>query len=163
MAVENKWVNSDVAAGKKGNPALVMTGKVFAFACTFEVAAADDDGSIYKLAKVGANMIPLDIKINCDALTGFNDSDLGFYKENGDVADKDILADGMNISGGKALGSEQNGLASLPVDKIGSKVYELLGLTVATKTEDSYVLALTANAAGSGAGTVSVRGLFIQG
>ena len=163
MAVENKWVDTSVEAGKKGNPANVMPGKVFAFACTFEVAAADDDGSIYKLAKVGANMIPLDIKINADALTGFNDADLGFYKENGVEADKDILCDGMDISAGKALGSEQNGLASLAIDKIGSKVYELLGLTDATRAEDSYVLALTANTAGSGAGTVSVRGLFIQG
>ena len=163
MAVENKWVNSDVEAGKKGNPANVMPGKIFGFACTFEVAAADDDGSIYKLAKVGANLIPLRIDINADALTGFNDADLGFYKENGVEADKDILADGMDISGGKAIGSEQNGLVSLGVDNIGKKVYELLGLTDATRAEDSYVLALTANTAGSGAGTVSVRGLFIQG
>jgi hypothetical protein len=44
MAVENKWINSDVEAGKKGNPANIMPGQVFAFACTFEVAAADDDG-----------------------------------------------------------------------------------------------------------------------
>ena len=163
MAVENKWIDTAVEAGKKGNPGNVMPGQIFGFACTFEVAAADDDGSIYKLAKVGANMIPLDIKINCDVITGSSVWDLGFYKENGVEADKDILMSNADLSGGKALGSEQNGLASLGVDNIGKKVYELLGLTDATRSEDSYVLALTADTVGSAAGTVSVRGLFIQG
>jgi len=163
MAVENKWVNADVEAGKKGNPGLVMPGQVYAFACTFEVAAADSNGSIYKIGKVGANMIPLDIKINCDAMTGATDWDLGFYKDDGTEADKDILMDGADLNAGKALGSEQNGLSHLPIDKIGKKVYELLGLTVANRSQDAYVLALTANAVGTDAGTVSLRGLFIQG
>lgn len=162
MAVENKWINAAVQAGKSGNPGNIMPGQIFGFACTFEVAAADDDGSIYKLAQIGANLIPLDVKINCDVIANSTDWDLGFYKENGVVADKDILMDGADLSGGKALGSEQNGLSSLPVDKIGKKVWELLGLTVNTK-EENYILALTANTVGTAAGTVSLRGLFIQG
>ena len=163
MAVENKWVNSDVEAGKKANPGLVMPGQIFGFACTFEVAAADDDGSVYKLAKVGANMIPLQIWINCDSIAGSTVWDLGFYKEDGSEADKDILMSNIDLNAGKAMGSEQNGLVTLPIDKVGSKVYELLGLTVATRSQDAYVLALTGDTVGSAAGTISVRGLFIQG
>lgn len=163
MAVENKWVDTAVEAGKKGNPGNVMPGQIFGFACTFEVAAADDDGSVYKLAKVGANMIPLQIWINNDAITAGTDYDLGFYKENGVVADKDILADGADLSSAHAMGSELTGLSNLGAENIGKKVYELLGFTDATRAEDSYVLALTANTAGTAAGTISVRGLFIQG
>lgn len=163
MAVENKWVDTAVEAGKKGNPGNVMPGRVFAFACTFEVAAADDDGSVFKLAKVGANMIPYELMLNCDAITGFTSADLGLYKENGVEADKNIFMSAHDINAGAAIGSEIDGLHDLGVDNIGKKVYELLGLTDATRAEDSYVLALTANTIGSAAGTISVRGLFIQG
>ena len=163
MAVENKWVNADVEDGKKGNPALVMPGQIFGFACTFEVAAADDDGSVYKLAKVGANMIPLFLWLNCDAIAGATDYEMGFYKENGDAADIDVLMGSEDINAGAAIGSEVDCLQDMGVANIGKKVYELLGLTVATRSEDSYVLALTANTVGTAAGTISVRGAFIQG
>lgn len=163
MAVVNKWVNADVEAGKKGNPGLVMPGQIFGFACTFEVEAADNDGSIYKLAKVGANMIPLQIYLNCDAITGATDYELGFYKEDGTAADIDVLMGSEDIHAGAAIGSEIDCLQDLGVENIGKKVYELLGLTVATRSEDSYILALTANTVGTAAGTISVRGLFIQG
>jgi hypothetical protein len=163
MAVQNKWVDANVAAGDKGNPANIMPGKVFAFACTFEVAAADDDGSIYKLAKLGANLVPLQLKVNNDAITAGTDYDLGLYKEDGVVADKDLFADGADLSSAHAMGSELDGLTNLGIENVGKCLYELLGLTVATRTQDSYVLALTANTVGSAAGTISVRGLFIQG
>lgn len=162
MAVVNKWVNADVEAGKKGNPALIMPGQVFGFACTFEVAAADDDGSIFKLGKVGANMIPLQLLLNCDAITGFTSADLGFYRENGDAADVNVLMAAHDINAGAAIGSEIDGLHDMGIENIGKKVYELLGKTLATK-DDAYVLALTANTIGTAAGTISVRGLFLQG
>ncbi len=162
MAVENKWVNTDVAAGKIANAALVNPGRVFALTTTFEVAAADDDGSIYKLGIVNGGMIPLDIKINCDAMTGSTSWDLGLYKEDGTVADKDILMAAADLNAGKAIGSEQNGMAAVPVEKIGSTLYELLGKTAQTR-EAGYILALTANTVGAAAGTVSVRALFVQG
>ena len=163
MAVQNKWVDANVAAGDKGNPANIMPGRVFAFAATFEVAAADDDGSVYKIAQVGANMVPLKLELNCDAITGFTSADLGLYKLDGTEADKNIFMAAHDINAGAAMGSEIDGLHDLPVEKIGLCLYELLGLTVATRTQDNYVLALTANTIGSAAGTISLRGLFIQG
>lgn len=162
MAVENKWINSDLESGKRVSPASIMPGKIFGFAETFEIAAADDDTSIYKIARVNANMIPMDIKINCDAITAMTDVDLGFYQEDGTVVDADILMDGADLSAGKALGSEQNGLSHLPIADIGDKVWELLGKTAVNKQE-GYILALTANTVGTAAGTVSIRGLFLQG
>lgn len=161
MAV-NKWVNPNIEAGSIANVGNVMPGKVFAFAQTFEVGASDGNGSIYKLAKIDSNLIPLKLEINCDALAGATDIDIGFYKENGVVVDKDVLLDGADIHAGAALGSEINGLGSLGVDNIGKKVYELLGKTSADK-DTGYILAITANAASTAAGTISVRGLFIQG
>jgi hypothetical protein len=163
MAVENKWVNADVEAGKKGNPALIMPGQVFGFACTFEVVAADDDGSVFKLAKLGANMIPVSLTWNSDAITGFTSADLGLYKEDGTEADKNLFMAAHDVNGGFARGSELNGLHDLAIENIGKKLYELLGLTVATRSQDAYILAMTANTIGSGAGTVSITGTFLQG
>lgn len=162
MAVENKWVDSNVAAGKKGNPGIIGPGQVFSMAQTFEIAAADDDGSVYKLGIVGANMIPLKVEWNSDAIAGFTSADIGFYTEAGVAVDKDILMAAHDVNAGAAMGSEIDGMHDLPIDKIGKKVYELLGKTLTTK-ENAYVLAVTANTVGSAAGTVSIRATFIQG
>lgn len=161
MAVENKWVNSDLEAGKLGQASKVAGGKVISIAGTFEVAAADDDGSIYKLAKLPANAVPIRALVNNDAIASGTDYDLGLYKEDGVVADKDILADGLDMSSAAAMGSEKNGLANLggadPLAAVGKKLYELLGLTAVTKDQEAYILAFTANTVGSAAGTISYR------
>jgi len=161
MTATIKWINEEVEAGKKTSVAKVMPGRVFAFACTWEKATGDGDGTIYKLAKVGAKLIPYELLLNCDSLAGATSADFGFYKENGDAADKDILMAAHDINAGAAIGSEINGLHDMGVENIGKQVFELLGKTADTR-EDSYVLALTLNTAGSAAGTISVRGLFIQ-
>lgn len=162
MAVQNKWVNTAVAAGKSGNPGNIMPGQIFGFACTFEIAAADDDGSVYKIAQIPANLIPLQLEMNSDAIAGATSYDFGFYKENGDVADKDVLMAAHDINAGFARGSELDLMHDLAIDKVGKKVWEILGLTVNTK-EENYILAFTANTVGTAAGTISVRGLFVQG
>ena len=55
------------------------------------VAAADSDTSIYKIARLKSNLVPLQMKINNDAITSGSDYDLGLYKTNGDVLDKDCF------------------------------------------------------------------------
>ena len=154
--------HTEVAEGKIGNPSKIMSGRVFAFAATFEVAAADSDGSIYKIAKLKSNMVPKELKLNCDAMTAATDYDIGFYTEAGVAADADILMDGENISTGYGIGSEINCLSNLAIANIGKKIWELLGKTVANK-DDAYIWAITANTVGTDAGTISLRGEFIQG
>lgn len=162
MAVQKKWISANIVAGKKENAGLIMPGQVYAFANTFEVAAADDDGSVYFVGNINANMIPLSLKWNSDAIAGATSYDVGFYTEAGVAVDKDILMAQHDVNAGFAMGSELDAMHDLPVDKIGSRVYELLGKTKATK-EDSYLLAVTANTCGTAAGTISLRGTFIQG
>jgi len=158
MAVINAYVSSNTEnVFNRGGEAVVMETQ-------FEVAAADSDGSIYRLFRVNGNMIPVQIDINCDAITGATDYDLGLYEtlENGGaVKVKDVLMDGANLSAGKAMGSEQNGLASLEIDEIGDNVYALAGDSETTP-EMEYDLALTANTVGTGSGTVAVRAIFVK-
>lgn len=163
MAVENKWASALVEAGKKDNTAKVAGGKILCLASTFEVAAADDDGSVYKLAKLPANAIPVKCEIVNDAIAGATDYDLGLYNEDGSEADKDLFMDGADISAGNPLSAPLDGLQTGPaIDKTGQKVWELLGKTLDNKLE-GYVLALTANTVGAAAGTISYRFYYILG
>ena len=164
MAVVNEWANSNLEAGKPGNPAKVFGGKILCLVSEVEVAEADDDGSIYKLGRLPANAIPIRCSIFNDAIADATDYDLGLYEENGtDAADADLFMDGVDINAGNAIGSAQNGLAAGPsIDEMNQKVWELLGKTLANKKE-GYVLALTANTVGSADGTISVVFEYILG
>jgi hypothetical protein len=139
-------------------------GELMCIATTFETAAADDAGSIYRIATINSGWVPVRIDINCDAIAGATDIDVGFYQtleHGGAVADKDILAASLDIHGGAAIGSEANGLASLPIADIGKRVYELLSATEEVPAME-YDLALTADSEITAAGTISVRAWFAK-
>jgi hypothetical protein len=168
MAVENKYVNSDIVAEKKANSAFNEGAASVIAVAQFEVAAADDNGSVYRLFKnVNPDLIPVRIEILADAITGGTDYDLGFYETSeggvdGPEIDKDKLLDGIDFSSGFARGSEQNGLAGVGIDEAQERIYELAGDTQATK-KIGYDIAITANTVGSGAGTIAVTAWFVQG
>lgn len=163
MAVENKYVDASIVAGKNTNPAFSQGADLQAAVSTFEVAAADSDGSVYRLFKgVPGDMILIEAKLACDAITGSSNWDLGLYETNlGAVVDADCWAAAIDISAGYAFGSEKNMLVTLGVEKIQKRIYEVGGHTIVTR-KASYDIALTANTVGSAAGTVSVRALFLQ-
>lgn len=163
MAVENKYVDANIVAGKNTNPAFSQGAQLMAAVSTFEVAAADSDGSVYRLFKgVPGDLILISAKLACDAITGSTDWDLGLYETNlGAEVDKDCWADGVDISTGYAFGSEKDMMLTLGVEKIQKRIYEVGGHTIVTR-KHSYDIALTANTVGSAAGTVSVRALFLQ-
>lgn len=158
MAVRNAYVLSEVIKTQ------VNGGQVIGIAGNFETLVADDATSKYRLCKVGADWVPIDIKINCDALTGATDVDLGLYEtlENGgDALDADCFMEAADISAGKALGSEQNGLSSLPIDEIGDQMYEQAGDSAPTP-DGMYDLVLTMNSEIAAAGTIAIRALFAK-
>lgn len=162
MAVENKWINDNKAVDKLANPAKFSGAAVLELVETFEVAAADSDGSIYKIASIGANLIPSSILVNNDAMTAATDYDLGLYDKDSVVIDKEVFAAALDMSAAAASGSEKNGLGAVDIADLTKKMYEHAGHTINTKDE-SYILALTANTVGTAAGTITLRARFIQG
>lgn len=160
MAVENKYIDSNIVAGKKS---LVggTSNELVAYAVTFEVAAADDDGSIYRVIKgVPSNLIPYQITIMCDAITGGTSFDLGIYKtDSGAVINKALLMSAQTLATAltRATG-HQLGLAAVNVDAVGRTLASISGQT---NPDDSYDLAVTANTVGTAAGTVSIIAEFI--
>jgi hypothetical protein len=168
MAVENKYVNSDAEADKNGVSAFIDGDKTAYMVATFETAAADDDGSVYRLFKnVNHNWIPAKIEIACDAITGGTDWDLGLYEPTvggvaGAVVDKDKFMDGQTFASAVAFASAIDGLQTLDISEVQERIYELAGDTLDDK-KLGYDIALTANTVGSAAGTISVKAWFVQG
>lgn len=160
MAVENKYTDANIVAGKKasglvtgsGVPTVTLTGIV-------TVAAADDDTSKYRVfANVPSSYIPLNICIHNTAITGGTDYDLGLYKtDTGAVVEVDILADGLDLSSARTIATWNNaGMTSLTLAEL-----KTLGtLSGQTDIDGAYDIVLTANTVGSGAGTARVTGTF---
>lgn len=169
MAVENKYVNTEIAAGSKPDNASLNEGdKLVLMQGTFEVAADDDDLSVYRIFKdINPNLIPVKFEVFNDVITSGSDYDIGFYETledgiGGAVIDKDALADGLDMSSGAAIGSPKNGIGAMLLEEVGSRLYELAGQTLLTKKK-SYDIAITANTVGSIAGTISYRLWCVQG
>jgi hypothetical protein len=155
MAVEDKYVNTEVVAQKLAAPYQQGGSDLKVFAQTLEVAAADDDGSIYRVSSVPGDAVPVKVEIYNDAITGGTDYDLGFYvslEKGGAVKDKDALMDGTSMA---SAADAVNGMTALDIADFGKRVYEIAG-----DDEDSrlpaYDLALTANTVGTVAGTITV-------
>lgn len=163
MAVENKYVGTLAAAGKLDKSALTNGDKVVVMVKTEEIAAADDDGSVYRFFKgVPSNLIPIEITVATDGQTGMTDCDLGLYKtELGAVVDKDVLMDGQTLASALTRASgHQLGLANV---NIADAEKTLASLSGQTDPDPCYDIALTANTVGSGAGTVTIIAKFVQG
>lgn len=168
MAVENKYVSANLEADKNETAAFTHGDKTIYGVAIAEVAAADDDGSVYRLFKnVPADYIPAKIEITCDAITGGTDYDLGFYKPTiggvaGAVVDADKLANTLDLSSAVAGASALDGLENLNIDESQERIYTLAGDTL-NNHELGYDIALTANTVGSAAGTIVVKAWFVQG
>lgn len=162
MAVEDKYVDADLAADKKAAAVFTSGAHEFTLIATEEIAVADDDGSKYRLFKsVPSNLIPVEISIVCDAITNGTDYEIGLYKTNlGAVVEVDCLMGTQTLGSAltRATG-HQLGLAAVDAVNIGKTLGELSGQT---NPDPAYDIVLTANTVGSGAGTVSVIAKFVQ-
>jgi len=161
MAVENKVItqNATSAAAYLGEASL-FTGQVKKrVSFSFEVAAADDDGSIYGIAEIPVNAKDVVVTQMNDGITSGTDYDTGYYqvavsnggvKTAGTVVDKACIADGTDNSSARTTSP----LITTPlVANIGKKAWEIAGLS-AQPTYPTFLLALTANTVGSAAGTI---------
>lgn len=119
---------------------------------TVEVAAADDDGSTYRIARIPSNAVLAEVTIKNDAITGGTDYDLGFYDiAAGAVIDVDALINTTDLSSAGSV----DGLGSIDIANLGQEVWELAGLTEdPSKLVD---LVLTGNTVGTAAGTITAR------
>lgn len=164
MAVVDKYVSSKIQDDKLESAALLLGNKMVAAVVSFEVAADDDDGSVYRIFKdIPGNLIPIDIKIFNDGITGAADYDLGIYRPNlGAVINVNVFMDAEDINAGNGITSPANGLDAVDVADLIKTIAEHAGHDV-TDSLMGYDIALTGQTVGTAAGTITVVALFIQG
>lgn len=127
---------------------------------TVEVAAADDDTSVYRMFQVPSNAIIFKIDVKNDAITAGTSYDFGVYNippRNGSTAvgavvDADAFASAVDMSSARVAPLDIVNEA-LNIDKAEKRLWEILGLSRDPGIE--YDLAFTANTAGTAAGTIS--------
>jgi len=114
--------------------------------------------SIYRLAEIPSNYIPVSGEITCDAITSVNDADLGLYEteeHGGAVIDVDALMDGGDLSSALAPGAGLSPISAVTIANQNKALY-LLASDVSSERQ-TYVLALTINAAATATGSFIVR------
>lgn len=160
MAVENKYVVSNFADGSLQDSHVYGGSKIVPHVVTFEVAAADDNNSIYRLFRINSSDVILQLEISNDAITGGTDYDVGLYDitTSGAVVDKDVFADGLNLT---SAADKTNVLTAPDIAELNLPVWDL----VSGVTEDpnkQYDVAIHANVAGTAAGTITVHALVAK-
>ena len=161
MPVENKYTDANLVANKKTEAYKVGSGsEPFILVGTVSVAAADDDGSIFRVfASVPSNAIPISLEVVNTAITGGTSYGFGLYRANlGSVVNATVLASAIDMSSARTIATSNNvGLSALTLGELRT----LASLSGATNPDDSYDIALTATTVGTAAGTIRVRGVFV--
>ena len=157
----SKAIDVDIAARCLG-------GVVKCVPFSFEVAAADDNASIYRFIKgISPRAIPLSLKLYSDATAGISDVQFGTYKSlelGGTVIDVDALVQSVDITAGKAVLTEMLIPAGLAIDEVGKDLLTLSGVADADKVKYGGIdIAMTTPTGASAAGTISGFFYFIDG
>ena len=122
------------------------------------ITSGDSIASIYRIAEVPSNYVPVGGEITCSAITSMNDNDLGLYEnaENGGaVIDVDALMDGGDLSSALAPGGGLSPISAVTIANQNAALYTIA--SDVSSERQTYVLALTINAAAAADGTVIVR------
>lgn len=161
MTAYDVYANADLSNGKIPDSVNVAGNKTITMIETCDIKTTYGAGSVIRLFKVGANLIPVDIKVvNTAATAGV--ADLGIYEDGGGVLDADALAASMALGTAAAISAPKCGLAALTNTTLGKKIYELAGHTMKNKAT-GYELALTITTAATAAGKATVIATFVQG
>jgi len=154
--VESKAADTCIAARATGSVRRAMT-------FNFEVAAADDNASIYRLCKLPATAIVLSVKTANDAIAGFTNPSIGVYKPlevGGAVIDVDCLMVATDLNAGSAM-TERFAPA---IADIGKDILSLAGVADADKVKyNSVDVAITTAAGVAAAGTISGIIEYVEG
>jgi len=156
------------ASPRVPSPAHLVRGPLFEAIGTVEVAVADDNGSVYRFARLRSSDRVSQITVFNDAITGGTAYDVGLYRtadDGGAAVDDDLFASAIDLSSAPSVVSAGTEVlyeaTAANIDKIEKRLWELVGLNADPQVD--YDLALTGDTVGSAAGTISVRVRFTGG
>lgn len=158
MAVINAFVTNNVEslAADKCTAARCGGAITRTVAFNFEVAAADDNASIYRIAKIPGTAIIKSLMWANDAIAGLSDPSVGIYKPldiGGAVIDVDSIMAAADLSAGVATLTEKFAPA---IADIGKDILSLSGVADADKDKYASVdVAITTATGVTAAGTIA--------
>lgn len=158
-------VSNRDASPRVPSPAHLVRGPLFEAVGTVEVAAADDNGSVYRMARLRSSDRVSQLTVFNDLITGGSGFDLGLYRtadDGGGVVDADLFGSGLDLTVASVAGADYTfESAATDIGKIEKRLWELLGLSADPQVD--YDIAFTGVTVGSAAGTVSLRVRFTGG
>lgn len=148
------------------NPLYLMGGILREQVGTVEIAAADDNGSVYRLGRVHSSWRISEMTLFNDAITSGATFDVGLYRtaaDGGAVVDANAYADNISLTSASLTGTQLmfEAGSAVGVEDIEQRVYQDAGET--TDPGYWYDVCATGDAVGSGAGTVSLRIRYVTG
>lgn len=145
--------------------ALLAGGRLRSQAATVEVAAGDDDTSVFRMFRVHSSWRIHGLTLLNDAITGGTSYDVGLYDiadADGAVLDADAFAAAVDLSSARVAPLDVAN-HTLNIDKAENAIWQLAGLSLTSDPNKFYDIALTANTVGSGAGTITMRLAYVDG
>ncbi len=168
MAIANTKstaVSNRDASPRVPSPAHLVRGPLFEAVGTVEIAVADDDNSVYRMARLRSSDRVSQLTVFYDSITGGTGFELGVYRtadDGGAVVDSDLFAGATSLATGTTTGTELAFKSSASdIARIDKRIWELLGLSADPQID--YDVAFTATTVGATAGTVSLRVRFTGG
>lgn len=146
------------------NPLYLIGGVLREQVGTVEIAAADEDTSVYRLGRVHSSWRVSQLTLFNDAITSGATFDVGLYAtaaNGGAAVDANAFADNIALTSASLTGTEllnESG-SVVGVEDIEQQVWQVAGLSADPNVY--YDIALTGDSVGSGAGTVSLRTRYV--
>lgn len=145
-----KRVNSDI-----------FNGRIFSQVATVEVAAGDDDTSVYRFFRVPSNAVILRLELFNDAITAGTVYNFGVHQtaaNGGAVVDVDAFASSVDLSSARVVPLDLRFEAS-GVQTIEQKLWQIVTASPALTVDPNVDYDITATGAtvGTAAGTISLR------
>lgn len=167
MAVENKKstlvTNADAKPADLSSP-IIAHGRKREQVGVLEVAAADDDGSVFRFGRVWSGARVSKIEYANDAMTGSTAWEVGVHEtadNGGAVVDADEFASALDLSSAHAFTDVTYEAVATEIDKVEQPLWQRIGLTEDPKKW--YDITATATTIGSAAGTVALRITYVDG
>lgn len=163
MALENKYVNSNLAAGKLAVPAFSSKSPALAALAIAEILNADNVQSVYRMFKgLDSELVLSDLRLSHDAFGAAGTIDIGLFEsgDNKPLIDQDVFAAAVDIS---AAAAGVNAMANIDLADRQKRIFEHAGHDEDTKKASYDLVVKITNKGATGLGTVLLKADFLQG
>lgn len=162
--------NLDAAAPKTMTPSALRGSIVRMDQALLSVAAADDDGSVYRITRINLHRRILDVRIRNTAITSGTVYTLGLYQtaaNGGAVVSADLFTTTIDMSSARTSWTSVTPyLTNQPIAEHDKYLWEQAAvqtaLSITADNGKEYDMCFTASTVGSAAGSILVQVLWTE-